>query len=441
MPQIRLNQQGQTLIILIILVLVVLALYSFVPGKQIAISQSNYQNNGCQEYTGPEVLLHTKKEGDAKLVLTGVLINKGRTVERGNQILDANNNGEIFATDNDNFVRDGITYAIYYPSGHSKVNNTKARPKHLGLIFAIQHNPDQTRATVTIERGQKGLKGEKLSSGTYYLTDVYQKTKQPIPPIPRDLIETCQKNSVSALSNSSADTNDFSIVFPSQNLALPPNNEQLQLEYFLIDEQPIAGAGFWRLHCKPAVYLYPKTKTLVNVKVFPKGELTYTDPKYPNATGWMAHAYPNGDIEVNNIFYPYLYYEAKIQDQLIQVPEEGFAVKSEDLSKLFDQLLPKLGLSQKESNEFKDYWVKSLPNSPYYFVGVLPQEHIDFLEPLEINPKPDTNIRVHLYFKLLDKPIEVKSPIIETPKRNGFTMVEWGGMIKVNKDSDFTCLQ
>lgn len=47
--------------------------------------------------------------------------------------------------------------------------------------------------------------------------------------------------------------------------------------------------------------------------------------------------------------------------------------------------------------------------------------------PLEINPKPDMLIRVLKTFKGLDRPIEVEGQKLETPERNGFVAIEWGG--------------
>lgn len=47
--------------------------------------------------------------------------------------------------------------------------------------------------------------------------------------------------------------------------------------------------------------------------------------------------------------------------------------------------------------------------------------------PLEINPKPDMLIRVLMTFKELDRPIEVEEQKLETPERNEFVTIEWGG--------------
>ena len=45
--------------------------------------------------------------------------------------------------------------------------------------------------------------------------------------------------------------------------------------------------------------------------------------------------------------------------------------------------------------------------------------------PLEINPNPDSIIRIMMTFKGLDNPIDVKEQELVTPERNGFVAVEW----------------
>lgn len=55
------------------------------------------------------------------------------------------------------------------------------------------------------------------------------------------------------------------------------------------------------------------------------------------------------------------------------------------------------------------------------------KEEIEENMPLEINPNPDTVIRVMMEFKVLDEKIEVTEQKLETPKREGFVEVEWGG--------------
>ena len=48
---------------------------------------------------------------------------------------------------------------------------------------------------------------------------------------------------------------------------------------------------------------------------------------------------------------------------------------------------------------------------------------------LDINPKPDTLIRVMMDYKPLDDYIEVKEQVLNPVIRSGFTVVEWGGSL------------
>lgn len=228
--------------------------------------------------------------------------------------------------------------------------------------------------------------------------------------------------------------------------------DQLQLHWFLVKND--LGNGIWMMHCKPAVYLYPEKEMTINVKVaISHGSFIYTDPLYPKDTGWNVIAKPNGEItylsenladstgKINypsNIF-PYLYYEARIPDHVIEKPTQGFVRKQTDLSSFFDDLLPRLGLNEKETSEFKGYWLKALPESKYYFIGIISEENLDAIEPLTITPTQDTTIRIALFFEALSAFRIVVPPTIHTPNRTGFTVVEWGGMIKRDNNHPFTC--
>ena len=46
---------------------------------------------------------------------------------------------------------------------------------------------------------------------------------------------------------------------------------------------------------------------------------------------------------------------------------------------------------------------------------------------LDVNPKPDSIIRVMMSYKGLDKPINVREQKLKAADRTGFTVVEWGG--------------
>jgi hypothetical protein len=255
---------------------------------------------------------------------------------------------------------------------------------------------------------------------------------------------------------------------PKENvplLAPPPNlhqksvseNETLHYEAFLPIQVP--PWGWWTPECKPAIYLYPEKPTTVSVRLAPQGFITYSDPLYDQEKGWSVVAQPSGDLTILsassadskgktnyiNGQFPYLYYESKIQDAAIQKPQEGYVVKYQDLDTLYQSILPKLGLNAKETKEYITYWNRALPTADYYFVGVMDRQSIDSIEPLAISPFPATSIRVRLYYEGVtrqqaqEKQKTIQNPQLITPQRNGFTAVEWGGMVKQDKEHPFTC--
>ncbi|KKS94588.1 MAG: hypothetical protein UW68_C0029G0010 [Candidatus Collierbacteria bacterium GW2011_GWB1_44_6] len=173
---------------------------------------------------------------------------------------------------------------------------------------------------------------------------------------------------------------------------------------------------------KPAIYLYPETKTEVSVKVDVNGRLTKTDPEY--GTGWNVTADPSGLIDGK---YDYLFYEANVNK--IELPTEGWVVAKSDLNGWLDKYLPKLGLNEKESTQFKEYWLTRLPLSKYFEIKLMSNAYLDENLALDINPKPETVIRVELVFKGIDTPTELEAPEIMTPARKGFVVVEWGGVV------------
>ena len=103
-------------------------------------------------------------------------------------------------------------------------------------------------------------------------------------------------------------------------------------------------------------------------------------------------------------------------------------VAKADVHNFLVEKLAKLGLNQKESTDFEEYWEPLMQSSPYYFMTFMGNSVMDKIAPLQINPKPDTVIRVLMDFKPLNAPISVLGYDIKTPVRSGFTVVEWGGV-------------
>lgn len=173
---------------------------------------------------------------------------------------------------------------------------------------------------------------------------------------------------------------------------------------------------------KPAIYLYPKTKSIISVDLNVNGSITKSIPEYN--LGWKVLVDKNGKIDGK---FDYLFYEADLKNLIL--PNEGWVVDFKNLGAWFDVNLIKLGLNRKELSDFKDYWLNRLPESKYYEIKLLTQSFLEKNMNLNVNPKPDSLIRLDFYFTPLKEKINIIEPSIETPARSGFIVVEWGGIL------------
>ncbi|MBU3924048.1 MAG: hypothetical protein KJ592_03965 [Nanoarchaeota archaeon] len=192
----------------------------------------------------------------------------------------------------------------------------------------------------------------------------------------------------------------------------------------VIYEKMTSDDAHWDMQVrKPAVYLYPKSDSYISVKLDVNGRITEDIPPYND--GWNVFATSEGLIENK---YDYLFYEASLNK--IELPSNGWVVQYNNLEEWFDEYLIRLGLNEKEKTQFKEYWLAELPESNYYEIKLLEDSFLKENMNLIINPEPNTIIRLNFYFRPIQKQIELEEPIIKTQKREGFTIVEWGGILE-----------
>jgi len=178
---------------------------------------------------------------------------------------------------------------------------------------------------------------------------------------------------------------------------------------------------------KPVIYLYPTKTTKVQVSLGNFKKLLHTYPKYVSENGWNVMAHPNGDLidlKTDKKYYA-LYWEG-INESSLNL-SEGFVIKGSETIEFLEDVLAKLGLNWRESNEFVMYWLPRLEKNKYNFIRFRSLEEINQEMPLDVSPKPDTVIRVFMEFKALDTYIDVPEQQLNSPERKGFTVVEWGG--------------
>lgn len=224
-----------------------------------------------------------------------------------------------------------------------------------------------------------------------------------------------------------------------------PTGKSLQLGTFnpLPPEVEAPWYNFYIPESKPVVYLYPEKSTEVSVKINPRdGFVTVSEPLYNPETGWEVLAFPNSTLKFPTTYdpqpttYPYLYYETMVVGY--QLPKKGFMLQKENLRPFLRNYIQKLGLRGQEIEDFLEYWIGRFSeiDKKYFFVAFFSQEEIEYVDPLTIEPEPMTEIRIRAYFKPLDSPYLVEAPDLPpVPKREGFTVIEWGGILDERNDS------
>ena len=183
-----------------------------------------------------------------------------------------------------------------------------------------------------------------------------------------------------------------------------------------------AGVG---IGGKPVIYLYPEKEQEVNVKLDLDGKFTFTYPEYNN--GWNVTAKPDGTIISDGKEYSYLFWEG-LMPTFKPDFKEGFVVKGSDSAEFLRETLSQMGLTPKEYNEFIVYWAPKLQENEYNKIYFAEHDYTDEAK-LEINPKPDSILRVFMVYEKADENTVLPKQEIKPFERKGFTVVEWGGYL------------
>ena len=176
---------------------------------------------------------------------------------------------------------------------------------------------------------------------------------------------------------------------------------------------------------KPVIYLYPEKEEEVSVRLSLNGKLTCSYPNYADDDGWNVTAYPDGTLVDNqNVTYNYLYWEGICADSYDL--SEGFCVAGKDTAQFLENALANLGLNRKEANEFIVYWLPLMQDNAYNIISFQTEAYTNQAV-LQIDPNPDTLIRVFMAYQPSEKYVSLEKQTLNAPEREGFTVVEWGG--------------
>lgn len=180
---------------------------------------------------------------------------------------------------------------------------------------------------------------------------------------------------------------------------------------------------------KPVIYLYPEVPTLVEVKVEPKGEMSFTYPEYKN--GWTVEAKPNGDLTVDSKTLNYLFWEA---DQQLFISDFNFSqasiITKENSISFLEEKLTEFGMNSKEQADFITFWGPQLMKNESNIVHFVINEDSDQFGDLSIVPAPSKIYRIYLIFTDAQNVeiTELHEQILPKMDRSGFIALEWGGV-------------
>lgn len=211
---------------------------------------------------------------------------------------------------------------------------------------------------------------------------------------------------------------------------------------------------------KPVIYLYPEQEMEVEVQIAYRGDLTVLYPSgvvqkdvmisdtemswkedMPNfvasnkaadkrdVVSWQVTARPDGTLidHADGREYSYLFWEGE-PDSVQFDFSQGYCVAGEDTAVFLQEILPQIGLTPREYNEFIVYWLPLMQDNPYNIISF----QIDFytdLAWLKVDPQPDSVLRVFMAVKPSSVRVEMEPQEFEPFVRDGFTVVEWGGTL------------
>ena len=230
-----------------------------------------------------------------------------------------------------------------------------------------------------------------------------------------------------------ADMASYMLVVPVERGSVQNVNamEAISSDEWSEIQNPDPAGHTYEVSLKPIIYLYPTSEAKASVRLGKPNDVTVSYPEYNASKGWNVLAQPDGDLvdlDTGRNLYS-LYYESESSEDVYSMQSDGFIVSREDTVSFLEDKLARLGLNEHEAEEFIVYWLPKLQQNNYNYIRFATMDEINNAMPLDINPNPDTVIRVLMTFKGLDKPIEgiTEQQLPTTPTRDGFTVVEWGG--------------
>jgi hypothetical protein len=191
---------------------------------------------------------------------------------------------------------------------------------------------------------------------------------------------------------------------------------------------------------KPVIYCYSEKTIHFDLKLNTVGKLSFAYPLLKENQTWSMNLENNELTEVKSKQkYPYLFWESQQENVYFngaifkqdQAEINASIVSKSQVVPFLDSTLTVLGFNSQEKTDFITYWGPRMQNANYYLIQFLQNNECEQIASYEINPKPDHLNRFYMLFmgnETNDFPYFALPQKLKPLERNGFYMVDWGGI-------------
>lgn len=177
---------------------------------------------------------------------------------------------------------------------------------------------------------------------------------------------------------------------------------------------------------KPNIYIYDSEGRRIEL-VFTEPQLIITSiPDY--ASGWTVTASKDSTLLTDaGETFTYLFYESVTVRGLFET-ESGFMISSENRKDEWNEILSAYGFNETEIGDFVEFWDEMLESDKDYIMYPQYTETVDKAMEISISPMPENIVRMWFVFEEYHGQQYEEEKIVSFT-REGYTVVEWGGMI------------
>lgn len=183
---------------------------------------------------------------------------------------------------------------------------------------------------------------------------------------------------------------------------------------------------------KPNIYIYGEEGTELSVTFDTPQLLTTTIPEYNDT--WDVALEEDGQLTVDGLSdFDFLFYESVTLPELLQ-DESGFVINADTREEQFREIMTEYGFNETETDDFVEFWMEKLEENVDYVMYPQLTEAVDIAMPITVEAEEefDSYYRIWFYFVNVAEVdmAAVSEPEIVPVEHDGFTLIEWGGIVE-----------